>query len=53
MALEPGEIVLWAAIFGVLVGVVWSLKYIVILDRRIERIEDHIESILEHVKKKR
>ncbi len=43
------EIVLWAALFGLLVGIVWSLKYIVIIDRRIERLEDHMESLLEKV----
>lgn len=46
MALASGEIILWAAIFGMLVGIIWSLKYIVVIDRRIERIERHIESML-------
>ena len=41
------EIVLWAALFGLLVGIVWSLKYVVIIDRRIERLEEHMESLLE------
>ncbi len=43
------EIVLWAALFGLLVGIVWSLKYVVIIDRRIERLEEHMESLLEKV----
>ena len=51
MALDPGEIVLWAAMLGILVGIVWSLKYIVVLDRRIERMEGHMERILEHIEK--
>jgi len=46
MALEAGEVILWAAIFGMLVGIIWALKYIVIIDRRIERIERHIESVV-------
>ena len=46
MALEAGEVILWAAIFGMLVGIIWSLKYIVIIDRRIERLERTIMSAL-------
>lgn len=46
MVLEAGEVILWAAIFGMLVGIIWALKYIVIIDRRIERIERHIESMI-------
>ncbi|HKZ49685.1 MAG TPA: hypothetical protein VJ110_01650 [Candidatus Nanoarchaeia archaeon] len=44
--LTGGEIVLWATVFGLLIGVIWSLKYIVIIDRRIERLEEHMDSIL-------
>ncbi|MBS3064350.1 MAG: hypothetical protein J4472_00900 [DPANN group archaeon] len=44
--LASGEIVLWAAVIGLLVGVIWSLRYIVIIDRRIERIENHIETLV-------
>ena len=43
------EIVLWAALFGLLVGIIWSLKYIVIIDRRIERLEEHMETLVERV----
>jgi hypothetical protein len=46
MAIEAGELVIWATILGLLVGVIWSLKYIVIIDRRIERIEEHLDKIL-------
>jgi hypothetical protein len=46
MVLEPGEIVLWATVFGLLIGVIWSLKYIVIIDRRIERVESHLDKLL-------
>ncbi|MBS3064994.1 MAG: hypothetical protein J4451_00655 [DPANN group archaeon] len=44
--LASGEIVLWSAIIGLLVGIIWSLRYIVIIDKRIERIEAHIESLV-------
>ena len=53
MALGAGEIILWAAIFGMLVGIIWALKYIVIIDRRIERIEMHIESLIGKGRRKR
>jgi hypothetical protein len=46
MALDAGEIVLWATTFGLLIGVIWSLKYIVIIDRRMERLEEHMDRIL-------
>jgi hypothetical protein len=46
MALDAGEIVLWATTFGLLIGVIWSLKYIVVIDRRMERLEEHIDKIL-------
>ncbi len=51
MALDANEIILWATIFGLLVGIIWSLKYIVIIDRRIERIEEHLEKLLHKVEK--
>ncbi len=51
MALDPSEIVLWATIFGLLIGIIWSLKYIVIIDRRIEKIEEHLEKLLHKVEK--
>ncbi len=42
MALTAGEVILWAAVFGLLVGIVWSLKYLVILERQIKRMETRI-----------
>jgi len=51
MALDPSEIILWATIFGLLIGIVWSLKYIVIIDRRIERIEEHLEKLIHRVER--
>jgi hypothetical protein len=53
MVLEASEIVLWAATFGLLIGVIWSLKYIVIIDRRMERLEEHIDRILHKLAEKR
>jgi len=52
MALESGEVLLWATVFGLLIGVIWSLKYIVIIDRRIERLEGHLDKILHAVRKR-
>ena len=49
MVLESGEIVLWAAVFGLLVGIIWSLKYIVIIDRRIEKIELDTKKIVRRI----
>jgi len=45
--MDPDLIVINAAILGLLIGIVWSLKYIVIIERRIARMEKHIEKILE------
>ncbi len=53
MAVTGSEVVLWAAVFGLLIGIIWSLKYIVIIDRRIERMEEHMERILRHLKVKK
>ena len=46
MAVEAGTLVIWATILGLLVGIIWSLKYIVVIDRRIERVEEHLDKIL-------
>ncbi|MBD3262966.1 hypothetical protein GF374_01135 [Candidatus Woesearchaeota archaeon] len=51
--MDAGEVILWAAIFGLLIGIIWSLKYIVIIDRRIERIEKNIASALRKKRKTR
>ena len=52
MVMDSGEIMLWATVFGLLIGVIWSLKYIVIIDKRIERIEGHIETLLGRARRK-
>lgn len=46
MALDPGEIILWAATFGLLVGIVWSLRYIVSIDKKIEKMDEKITRML-------
>ncbi|HIH13905.1 MAG TPA: hypothetical protein HA224_01480 [Nanoarchaeota archaeon] len=51
MAMDANEIILWATIFGLLIGIIWSLKYIVIIDRRIEKIEEHVEHLVHKVEK--
>jgi hypothetical protein len=51
MVLESGEIVLRAAVFGLLVGIIWSLKYIVIIDRRIEKLELGIRKMITRLEK--
>ncbi len=43
------DIVLWGAALGLLVGIIWSLRYIVILDRKIENIDWKIERTLSRV----
>ena len=53
MALTAGEIVLWSALFGLLIGVIWSLKYIVIIDRRLERLEEHMDKIIHKLETRR
>lgn len=30
-----GEIILWAAVLGLLVGIIWALKYVIRLQQRI------------------
>lgn len=46
MALESGEIIMWAAVFGLLVGIVWSLRYIVAIDKRIEAMDEKLSKVI-------
>jgi len=46
MALESGEIIMWAAVFGLLVGIVWSLRYIVSIDKKIEAMDEKISKAI-------
>ena len=41
-----GDIILWAAALGLLLGIIWSLRYMVAIDRKIERMEANIERLL-------
>jgi len=45
------EIIIYATILGLLLGIVWSLRYIVLIDRKIEKMDEKIERLLEHKKK--
>ncbi len=53
MVLTSEQIIVDAAILGLLIGIVWSLKYIVLIERRIARLEEKIEHIIEHLTKKK
>jgi len=54
MAVTPDEFILFAAIIGLLIGVVWGLRYIVKLERRIEALDKTIrKAILPARKRKR
>ena len=47
--LGASETIMWAVVLGLLIGIVWSLKYIVVLDRKIERIEYKIEKTIRKI----
>lgn len=40
------DIILWGAAFGLLLGIIWSLKYVVVIDRRIVKLERRIEDLI-------
>lgn len=44
-----GDIVLAGAILGLLVGIVWSLRYVVIIDRKIEKLDEKIAHMLRKI----
>ncbi len=48
MAFGMAEVTL-AIIVGTLLSIVYSLRVLVLMDRRIERIEEHIESVVERI----
>ncbi len=48
-----GDILMWATVLGLLVGIVWSLRYIVTLDKKIERMDIKLERMLLHLEKGR
>ena len=41
-----GEIILWAAVIGLLIGIVWSLRYVVKLERKYGALDEKIERLL-------
>ena len=51
MVLDSGEIIIFAAMFGLLVGIVWSLRYIVSIDRKIEAMDEKVAKMLGKRKK--
>ncbi len=48
MAIGVGDLVLNGAILGLLIGIVWSLRYIVLLDKKLSRMDEKIEHMLEN-----
>jgi len=45
------DIIMWATVLGLLIGIVWSLKYIVVLDRKLESMDGKITQLLKKKKK--
>ncbi len=45
------DMIIAGAVLGLLVGIVWSLRYIVIIDRKIEKMDEKLESLLIHKRK--
>tara|TARA_Y100000310_G_C20438317_1_gene694800 strand:+ start:89 stop:262 length:174 start_codon:yes stop_codon:yes gene_type:complete len=41
-----GEIILWAAVIGLLLGIIWSLRYVVRLERKYGELDTKIEGML-------
>lgn len=41
-----GDVVLWAAVIGLLIGIIWALRYIIKLDHRQMDLNQKIESLL-------
>jgi len=50
MALDVQSVTL-AIIFGMLAAIIYSLRMLILMERRVMRIEKHIESIIEQVGK--
>jgi hypothetical protein len=49
--INPEELIIYAAILGLLLGIIWALKYIVIIDRKIEKMDEKIERMISRIKK--
>ncbi len=50
--MSPDQLIVYAAILGLLLGIVWAMKYIILIDRKIEKIDEKIEHALRHIPKK-
>jgi len=44
--MDPDQIIISAAILGLLLGIVWSLKYIVLIDKKLEALDKKIVRLL-------
>ncbi len=49
MVIDAGIIIIDAAILGLLIGIVWSLKYIAIIDRKIEAMDKKVIKIVDRI----
>ena len=47
MALGVGDLILNGAILGLLLGIVWSLRYLVMMDRKLKAMDSKIENLVE------
>lgn len=45
MAIE-GEIVLWAAVIGLLIGIIWSLRHLMLVEKRQMELNHKLEQLL-------
>jgi hypothetical protein len=41
--INPEELIIYAAILGLLMGIIWALRYIVLIDKKLEKIDKKIE----------
>ena len=41
--INPEELIIYAAILGLLMGVIWALRYIVLIDKKLEKTDKKIE----------
>ena len=47
MALGVSDLILNGAILGLLLGIVWSLRYLVVMDRKLKQMDSKIENLIE------
>lgn len=46
--MDVGTIILNGAVLGLLLGIIWSLRYIVLMDRKMAKIDEKIEHLIEN-----